>query len=94
MLYSVIDIGSNTVKLAVLDEERLFFATPAFFKAVPLKLRARAEDGILKQDAVEELCALLKQYASISARLTTTSPLVFATASLRGLKNADGNAFI
>ncbi len=89
MLYSIIDIGSNTVKLAVLDEEKLFTQAPVFFKAVPLALRSKVADGRLTQDAIEELCQLLEQFLGISKRLTPTVPIAFATASLRGLLNAD-----
>ena len=45
MLYPIIDIGSNTVKLAVLDEEKLFMQAPVFFKAVPLGLKTKTENG-------------------------------------------------
>ena len=89
MLYSVIDIGSNTVKIAVLDEERIFSQVPVFFKASPLNLRSKVENDNLKESAIGELCALLKQYLETSKRLTPNPPIAFATASLRGLKNSD-----
>ena len=41
MLYPVIDIGSNTVKIAVLDDENLFKQAPVFFKAVPLNIKSK-----------------------------------------------------
>ena len=87
MLYPIIDIGSNTVKLSVLDSEQLFTAPPVFFKAQPLGLRSRVADGALLPDAIEELCELLKEYRAIAERLTREEPITFATASLRGLKN-------
>ncbi len=87
MLYPIIDIGSNTVKLSVLDGEHLFRSAPVFFKAVPLGLRARIADGLLTPDAAGALCALLSEYRGIAERLTPQPPIVFATASLRGLKN-------
>ncbi len=89
MLYPVIDIGSNTVKIAVLDEERLFHAAPVFFKAVPLNLRAKIQDGLLPEEAVKELCTLIREFSQIASRLTNTPPIAFATASLRGLHNAE-----
>jgi len=88
MLYSIIDIGSNTVKIAVLDEERIFSSAPVFFKAVPLNLRSKVADNRLSEDATNSLCALLLEFSEISKRLTPTPPLTFATASLRGLDNA------
>lgn len=89
MLYSVIDIGSNTVKIAVLDEEQLFTHAPVFFKAVPLNLRSKIENEILPETATAELALLVKEFAAISGRLTKNPPIAFATASLRGVLNAD-----
>lgn len=89
MLYSVIDIGSNTVKIAVLDEEELFSHAPVFFKAVPLNIRSKIQNDMLPQKSVEELALLVKEFSAISARLTKNPPIAFATASLRGVVNAD-----
>ncbi len=88
MLYPVIDIGSNTVKIAVLDQDRLFHSAPAFFKAVPLNIRAKVCDNLLPENTVEELCRLICEFSQIAKRLTPTPPIAFATASLRGLDNA------
>ncbi len=87
MLYPIIDVGSNTVKLAVLDEEKLFSSAPVFFKAVPLCLGASVVDGLLPEEAIRKLIDQLREFTSISARLTPAAPIAFATASLRGLTN-------
>ncbi len=89
MLYSVIDIGSNTVKIAVLDEDELFSHAPVFFKAVPLNIKSKIRDQILPEEEIQKLALLVKEFAAISSRLTPNSPIAFATASLRGLKNLD-----
>lgn len=87
MLYPIIDVGSNTVKLSVLDEEKIFSSAPVFFKAVPLCLGAAVVNRILPDNAVDQLCDQLREYASISLRLTPNAPIAFATASLRGVVN-------
>lgn len=87
MLYPVIDIGSNTVKIAVLDEEVLFKQAPVFFKAVPLNIKSKIRDAHLPKEAIEELADLIKNFVEIAKRLTKNPPLAFATASLRGLQN-------
>ncbi|MBP5289681.1 MAG: hypothetical protein J6Z79_07425 [Clostridia bacterium] len=89
MLYPIIDVGSNTVKLAVLDEEKLFNAAPVFFKAVPLCLGASLVDNAMPREAVDRLCALIREFKAISARLTAIPPIAFATASLRGVLNRE-----
>lgn len=88
MLYPIIDIGSNTVKLAILDEDKIFSQAPVFFKAAPLGLRTKIENNRLKEEAADELCELIDCYVQTAQRLTKTPPIVFATASLRGLENA------
>lgn len=89
MLYAVIDIGSNTVKIAVLDEEKIFSSPPVFFKASPLNLKSKVENNRLSPQAVTELCDLMSEFAAISRRLTKIPPIAFATASLRGLENTE-----
>jgi exopolyphosphatase/guanosine-5'-triphosphate,3'-diphosphate pyrophosphatase len=89
MLHPVIDVGSNTVKIAVLDEETLFHEAPVFFKAVPLKIKAIIVENRLPDHAMEELADLMKEFSDIAGRLTKVSPIAFATASLRGLENLD-----
>jgi len=89
MLYPVIDIGSNTVKIAVLDEELLFKQAPVFFKAVPLNIKSKIRDLRLPDEAVNELAELIKSFVEIGKRLTKNPPIAFATASLRGLLNMD-----
>lgn len=89
MLYPVIDIGSNTVKIAVLDDENLFKQAPVFFKAVPLNIKSKIVDSRLPQEAIEELSLLIKSFDEIAKRLTSVPPIAFATASLRGLTNMD-----
>lgn len=89
MLYPVIDIGSNTVKIAVLDEEHLFRQAPMFFKAVPLNIKSKVSGGILPEKDVEELAKLILSFREIAGRLTKNEPIAFATASLRGLGNMD-----
>ncbi len=89
MLYPVIDIGSNTVKIAVLDDENLFKQAPVFFKAVPLNIKSKIRDMILPAPAIAELAELIKSFDEIAKRLTKIPPIAFATASLRGLLNMD-----
>ena len=89
MLYPVIDIGSNTVKIAVLDEENLFKQAPVFFKAIPLNIKSKIRDMLLPKEAIEELAELIKSFDEIAKRLTKIPPIAFATASLRGLRNME-----
>ena len=55
MLYPIIDVGSNTVKLSILDPDALFQSAPVYFKAIPLCLRTRVRDGKLEEKAISEV---------------------------------------
>ena len=85
MLYPVIDIGSNTVKIAVLDDENLFKQAPVFFKAVPLNIKSKIRDAHLPAEAIEELAALIKSFDEIGRAPCKKRPIAFATASVRAV---------
>ncbi len=89
MLYSVIDIGSNTVKIAVLDTENIFRQAPVFFKAIPFHIKSKIENNRLLEKETEELAEVIASFGEISGRLTKNPPIAFATASLRGLENLE-----
>jgi len=58
MLYPVIDIGSNTVKIAIYDSDSASQFTPFFFKSYPLKLGESRSSGCLERSALEKLSCL------------------------------------
>jgi exopolyphosphatase/guanosine-5'-triphosphate,3'-diphosphate pyrophosphatase len=87
MRISVVDVGSNTVRLVVADAEG----------GVPLpvhtaKWRLRLSEwvqpgGPVPQDAVERLVEAVEQAAATAARWGAAEPLAFATAVVRGAPN-------
>ncbi len=82
MLYSIIDIGSNTVKSAVYSVENNIIKNVAFFTK-QLGLIARIKDGCLFCDAISELCDTINEYKSkVDSRV-----YCFATESLRRIDN-------
>ena len=86
--YPIIDIGSNTVKIAVFDTESPEVFTPVFFKSAHLRLISQRENGILSDDAVDRLINVINSFVSLAElKGIDTPPYAFATASLRGLKN-------
>lgn len=82
MLYSIIDIGSNTVKSAVYSVEDNKIKNVAFFTK-QLGLIARIRDGILPLDAINELCETINEYKS----KVESKVYCFATESLRRIDN-------
>lgn len=85
-MYSVIDIGSNTVRLAVYTYENGVLSH-VFGKKYMAKLIRHVTDGKLSLKAMELLRDILLDYKSISDNMNAKSIYAFATASLRCAEN-------
>ena len=88
MHYCVIDIGSNTVKLAVYDSNNENRFQPIYFKSYQLKLIEKRHQGCLS----EEGCILLENalcefYSRIKYNKFEPNVRVFGTEALRRIKN-------
>lgn len=85
-LYSVIDIGSNTIRLVVytLEDGRLRQALSSKSTA---GLAGCVEDGALSEEGVEKLVSVLLRFRRVLELLPGCRVFPFATASLRGLSN-------
>ena len=84
MLYSVIDIGSNTVKCQVYSVDGSDIE-PKFFFTKQLGLIAKISGGILPEYAIKELTETINEYKD----KTNSWVYCFATESLRKTKNLD-----
>lgn len=88
MTYSVIDIGANTIRLsifAVEDDKPILL----FNKKQTAGLANYNIDGNLCEDGVETLIKVLSKYQKVLSYYKTEKNYVFATASLRNVKNSD-----
>ena len=87
-MYAAIDIGSNTVRLAVFEfkDGRL---VRTYDKKYMAKLIRHIADGMLSSAAVHMLAEILKEYKSIAENMGVNALYVFATASLRAVSNCD-----
>ena len=82
MLYSVIDIGSNTVKCSVYSFENGMVSNYDFYTR-QLGIIAKIENGILPEYAIVQLTDTINDYVS---RVSSTV-YCFATESLRRISN-------
>ena len=89
MNFPIVDIGSNTVKLAVYNPEAEDRFKPFIFKSSRLSLIKRRKNGLMDQDAIWTLANTVDQFRMTLLVNGVTEPInAFATASLRGLRNA------
>ena len=87
MKYAVIDIGSNTVRLAVYLTDGDNFS-PVFSQKYIIGLAGYVTDGFLQPEGIRKACDTLLQCRSLIALFDgIAETYVFATASLRNVQN-------
>lgn len=92
MLYGVIDIGSNTIRLTVYEGDPATGRFSTFFK---LKTMAGLvsyidkKSGRMSEEGIQKLIDVLNEYLACTARFKDLAgPFAFATAGVRNAKNA------
>ncbi len=89
MRLGVIDVGSNTVHLLVVDAHQGAHPWPVESEKTTLRLAERiGTDGHLDEEGTERLIAALRQARSSADRLGTDDLLAFATSAVRDAGNA------
>ena len=86
MLQAIIDIGSNTVRMAVyrIDESGL---NMLFKRKHAVGLAAYVKDGIMSQKGIDKTVDILLEYREFLAGFGIKEITAFTTAALRGAKN-------
>lgn len=88
MKWAVIDIGSNSMRLAVYDVEKTSFKT-LFREKIMAGLAGYVEAGQLSGEGIDRACEGLLEFQHILEALGLERVSVFATASLRNVANTD-----
>lgn len=86
MKQAVIDIGSNSMRLTVYETNAGAFAI-LFKDKVMAGLAGYVEKGVLSQDGITRACQGLLSFQATLEALDIRRVAVFATASLRNIKN-------
>lgn len=87
MIYSLVDLGSNTVRLSVYQCDGATLKV-LFSRKVNLGLAGYVQEGILSQEGIQRAIAVLNNFKSTLDNLNLGVATVFATASLRNIKNS------
>ena len=90
MRLGVLDVGSNTVHLLVVDAHRGGHPTPMSSTKAPLRL-AEAIDagGKLTRRGAEKLIATVDEFAKIAASSGCADLMAFATSAVRDARNSE-----
>lgn len=86
MLYGVIDIGSNTIRLSVyqVEDEKI---RRLLHKKESVGLASYIKDGMMSARGIDRACSVLRDYKEILENFSITAIHVFGTASLRNIYN-------
>ncbi|MBA2740218.1 MAG: Ppx/GppA family phosphatase [Actinomycetota bacterium] len=90
MRTGVLDIGSNTGHLLVVDAHRGAAPLPAYSFKLPLRLAEHLDaDGAVDKSGIQALLAFVEQAQQVADDKGCTSVLAFATSAVRDASNAD-----
>lgn len=90
MRLGVLDIGSNTVHLLLVDAHYGAAPIPASKLKMPLRLAEHlTEDGRIDHAAVDELIRFIREGQQLAEDMGATEVMVFATSAIREAENGD-----
>ncbi|WP_328329982.1 Ppx/GppA family phosphatase [Kribbella sp. NBC_00382] len=90
MRLGVLDVGSNTVHLLVVDAHRGAAPLPAYSHKTELRLAEHLEkDGRIAQSGSDELVSFISEAAELAADKGCESVMAFATSALREAPNGE-----
>jgi exopolyphosphatase/guanosine-5'-triphosphate,3'-diphosphate pyrophosphatase len=93
-LISIIDIGSNSIRLSIYDQSKTADrnghtrTSPLLSKKIMAGLAAYIENGIMSDEGIDVAIWALTNLHAISVRLGIKEERIFATASLRDIHNS------
>ena len=87
MLHGIIDIGSNTVRMAIYLIEGSHIEM-LLKKKHTVGLAAYLQDGVMQQQGIDKAVAILEEFKDFLATFRITAVTAFTTAALRNAKNS------
>ena len=88
MIYAVIDLGSNTIRMNVYRLRNGKFRL-LFSKKATAGIVSYVKEGQLNREGVCEICSTLESFKKVLEHLQIEQCSVFATASLRNIDNTE-----
>lgn len=87
MLCTLIDIGSNTVKMSVFECKKSFFSLE-YKTSRMCRLISYIKNSVMDEEGISILVSTIKEFIEISQSKNVFKIFAFATASLRGARNS------
>lgn len=89
MIQAIIDIGSNSIRLAIYKISEENEIKLLFNKKEIAKLAAYVVNGVMSNEGIEKACYILSDYKNLVNNLKIDNLVSFATAAIRNAKNSD-----
>ena len=90
MRLGVIDVGSNTVHLLVVDAHPGAHPRPDWSHSVPLRLAEHlTEDGVISEEGAATLCRLVVDCVEVAESRGVSQVMAFATSAIRDAGNTE-----
>ena len=87
MKYAIVDLGSNTIRLSLFRVKEGGAFDPLFSEKRMAGLANYISQGVLSPDGIEAACDALRHFQWILRQFPVDEVHVFATASLRNIRN-------
>ena len=86
MLYAMIDVGSNTIRMAIyeIDGDRVEMQMK---KKNSVGLASYVKDGVMQRQGIDKVVEIVKEYKNFLDELGISNITAFTTAALRNSKN-------
>lgn len=91
MLYAIIDIGSNTIRMAIYDiskDKNGEYVDMLYKDKQMVGLAGFVDDGIMIQSGIDKVCSVLKDFKEFLDKLGIDNVTAFTTAALRNCQNS------
>lgn len=89
MNYSIIDIGSNSIRMSVYRTDKKGGFTQLFSEKEMAGLINYIADNKMTEDGIDKICDVLDEFLTILSRLGMDDPIVLGTAALRNIDNTE-----
>lgn len=87
MVYGVIDIGSNTIRMTIYKVENVKFRV-LLHKKDATGLASYVKNGAMSKQGIEKACHVLNKYRMILENFNVQNKYAFATAAFRNISNS------
>ena len=88
MICGIVDLGSNTIRLSIYQYENGLIKLMLSKKSLA-GLIGYVNDGVMNAKGIAKACSVLNNFKDITDHFKINNTFVFATASLRNIKNSE-----